>query len=409
MYAGLTERIEANVVEHACHLHRPTEGMSVTETDDLVIADSGIEGDSSTGAGTFNIVANARFAPDEVKNRLYLTAFKLRLTGRAFSWWAGPDSADLPFDSVTLTAGRREAAMWARTADIPAAGPHPDLEIRRVRTPEELAVYARILAANGNPPAVTVVEFYDRVASSALAEDCPAHYLLGYHHGEPVSAGEMFLHAGVAGIYNISTLAAFRRRGFGGVMTLTAVDSARAAGCDTVVVQASAESEPVYRKLGFRAHGWFTEYPVPIVPLEDRGYTTREQLISIGFEHVHVENERYDGPQTGVADISGVPHYFVRLNSLFEDGDEFSVWRIDDESLALEQEAWRLYVKAWDAGDHRPARLDELESLLEARRATPPATAQTMFAQWRFDERDARHDDSGPTYMMRWRAAERIV
>ncbi|WP_199746328.1 GNAT family N-acetyltransferase [Amycolatopsis sp. WAC 01416] len=399
MYAGLTERIEANVAEHACHLHRRTDGMTVTETGDLVIADSGIEGD----AGTFNIVANARFAPDEVKNRLSLTAFTLRLTGRAFSWWAGPNSADLPFDSVQLRAGKRKASMWAHTADIPAADPHPDLEIRRVRTPEELADYAGILASDWNPPVATVVEFYDRVAPSALAEDCPAQYLIGYHHGEPVSTGEIFLHAEVAGIYNISTLAAFQRRGFGGVMILAAVDSARAAGYDTVAIRASTESEPVYRRLGFRADGWFTEYPVPIVPLEDRGYTTREQLISVGFEHVHVENDRYNGPQTGVADISGVPHYFVRLNSLFEDGDEFSVWPIDDESLALEQEAWRLYVKAWDAGDHKPARLTELESLLEARRTTPPASARTMFAHWRFDERDARHDANGPTYMMRWR------
>ncbi|WP_414942514.1 GNAT family N-acetyltransferase [Amycolatopsis sp. cmx-11-51] len=403
MYAGLTQRIEANLAEHACHLHRHTEGMTVTETDDVVIADSGIEGDVSTGADTFNIVANARFAPDERENRLSFIAFKLRLTGRAFSWWAGPNSADLPFDYVELAAGEREAAMWAHTAEVPAGGSHPGLEIRRVRTPKELASYAQILAANWNPPAAAVIEFYDRVAPSALAEDSPAHYLIGYHHGEPVCSGETFLHAKVAGIYNISTLAAFRRRGFGGVMTLAAVDSARATGYDTVALQASAEGEPMYRKLGFRAGGWFTEYPVSIVPLENRGFTTREQLISVGFEYVHVENERYDGPQAGVADISGVPHYFIRLNCFFEDGDEFSVWPIDDESLALEQEAWRVWVKAWDAGDHMPARLDELEALLKARRSTPPATARTMFAQWRYDEREERHDDNGPTYLMRWR------
>src|SRR5258707_6324216 len=110
--------------------------------------------------------------PLGVTIRLYLTAFKLLLTGRAFSWWAGPNSADLPFGSVKLTAGQREVAMWAHTADIPAAGPHQDLEVRRVRTSEELADYARVLAANWNPPAVAVVEFYDRVAPSALAQDC---------------------------------------------------------------------------------------------------------------------------------------------------------------------------------------------------------------------------------------------
>ncbi|KZB86143.1 GNAT family N-acetyltransferase [Amycolatopsis regifaucium] len=303
--------------------------------------------------------------------------------------------------SVDLAAGERKAAMWAHSAEVPSGGPRPDLEVRRVRTREELADYARILAADRDSP--SAVEVFDRVAPSALAEDCQAHYLLGYHHGEPVCSGEIFWHAGVAGIHDISTLSGSRRREFGGVMTLAAVDSARAAGYDTVVLQATAEDEPVYRELGFRTDGWFTEYPVPIVPLENRGYTTREQLLSIGFEHVHVENDRYDGPQTGVADIDGVPRYFVRLNRFFDDGDEFSVWPIDDESLALEQEAWRLYVAAWDAGDHPPARLTELNALLEARNSTPPATARTMFAQWRHDERDVRHDENGPSYLMRRR------
>jgi hypothetical protein len=139
---------------------------------------------------------------------------------------------------------------------------------------------------------------------------------------------------------------------------------------------------------------------------------TGEQLRSAGFEHVHVENERYDGPQAGIADIGGVPHYFLRLNRHFEDGDEFAVWPIDEATLALEKEQWQIYVATWDAASDitypnagvLPPRFHELETLLEPRRV-PPGDERTLFAQWRFDDRDEdrRHDDDGPMYLMRWR------
>lgn len=258
----LAEAADANLVTHMSWVQRRGAGMRVLGDDRLTIVDSGLPCD------TFNFVCRARLTPETVRERVAGALAYFRGVGRPFSWWVGP--ADRPADlgdalrTAGLGAAESEVAMTADLDALPESTPAPDgLRIERARSREQVRDFAAINAANWDPPDADVTRYYEAAAGVLLADDAPLRLYVGYLGGRPVATAELTAAGGVVGLYNIATLAAYRRRGIGGALTLRPLRDAGSEGYRTAVLQASSDGAGVYARVGFVPAGRYTEYKPP--------------------------------------------------------------------------------------------------------------------------------------------------
>jgi len=255
----IAEAADLNFVTHGTWIARHLVSMQVREDSDLVVVDSGLRCD------TFNLVCRARLAPSTAALRAEGVVAYFRDVGRPFSWWVGP--ADRPADLGSILRGEGLVASESEllmAADLSSIGDDVfrpgELHVERVRTPQQLRDFADVSAANWNPPDPLVAGFYAMAEEVALRAECPLRFYVGYVDGIPVATAELTIGGGVAGLYNISTRASYRRRGFGTAMTMRPLLDARERGHTTAILQASPDGIRLYQRVGFQAFGEITEF-----------------------------------------------------------------------------------------------------------------------------------------------------
>lgn len=251
--------MEANLLGHVAFVQQRVPGMTVTDHGDLVVVDSGLASD------TFNKVLNLRLSTENADQRIEQTLTEVQRTGRPFTWWIGPGSRPLDLEERLRAHGfreeERELGMAIDLDKIPAAVPSPpDTVIQRVTTPAQLNDFAGVLADLSEPPDENVRRFFELGADVLLVNDCPMRLFVAYVDGVPAAVSELFAGADVAGVHMVATATAYRRRGLGMALTWKVLEEGRRLGLSTGTLQASAEGQPVYEKLGFEPCGSFSEY-----------------------------------------------------------------------------------------------------------------------------------------------------
>jgi GNAT superfamily N-acetyltransferase len=149
--------------------------------------------------------------------------------------------------------------MAADLRDVPEAVAAPEgLEIHCIEDPERLRQWIHV-ASVGFQMAQEYEDVWYELFTEAIFEQ-PFWTYLAMLHGQPVATSQLFLSAGVAGIYNVTCLPEARGRGIGRAIAQAPLLDARTMGYRVAILQASDMGYPVYRRLRFQDYGKLSVY-----------------------------------------------------------------------------------------------------------------------------------------------------
>ena len=153
-----------------------------------------------------------------------------------------------------------EAAGYLKTSEppemvlrqpLPSTAVPTGIELRWVddrRAFEQfLAVCSEAYGAIGMPPGVVEEAIVDLDAFTSPW----IHSVVALDREQPLAAAQVLLSHGIAGIYWVGTVPDARGRGLGEAVTRAVARRALDLGAAAVTLQASAQGEPIYRRLGF--------------------------------------------------------------------------------------------------------------------------------------------------------------
>jgi len=200
-----------------------------------------------------NGVFRTQLMPDDVDEAIEEALAHFSSREVPFMWWTG--SAAQPADL-----GRHlEAHGLAYAEDLP--GMTVDLLALNedLTTPSSLTIKPvgdkKTLRQWGNAapigfglPDTSENACFDLFAG--LGFDLPLRNYVGLLDGKPVATSQLFLAAGIAGIYWVATIPEARRRGIGTALTLASLREARAMGYRIGILHPSEMGMGVYRQLG---------------------------------------------------------------------------------------------------------------------------------------------------------------
>jgi GNAT superfamily N-acetyltransferase len=209
-----------------------------------------------------NTVVRTQLEPDNVDATIEGTLAHFRNVA-AMSWWTEPGTQPTDLGEYLLAHGLAytdggpgmAADLLALNEDLPTPA---NLTIEHVDDTEALEKWAYASIVGFEHPETDVSIWYE--VFRGLGFDLPLRNYVGILNGEPVATAELFLAAGVAGIYVVATVPDARRQGIGAALTLAPLREARAMGYRIGILHSSPMGLGVYRRLGFQEYCKMSHY-----------------------------------------------------------------------------------------------------------------------------------------------------
>jgi hypothetical protein len=126
--------------------------------------------------------------------------------------------------------------------------------VERVTRRSVLERWCEVLCDAFEMPAFVGDAFLGLTLALGLDDRAPFRHYLARLDGSPAGTCSVFYGAGVAGPYDVATIARARRHGVATAATRAAMVDARRLGYTTAVLHATPDGLGVYRALGFREH-----------------------------------------------------------------------------------------------------------------------------------------------------------
>ncbi len=175
--------------------------------------------------------------------------------------WPGVQPSDLGarLERRGLSFGS-EQLMVLDLADLHAPPPS-QLEISRVDDEPTLREWLHLVGISFGFDDVQVTEFlFAGHLQAGFGDAAPMHRFIAQQAGTAVATCSLSYDAGVAGIYDVTTLPPVRKQGAGSAVVATALQTAIARGYHYAILQSSAMAVHVYERLGFRTVGTLVVY-----------------------------------------------------------------------------------------------------------------------------------------------------
>lgn len=176
-----------------------------------------------------------------------------------FWWWLFPsarssESVDI-LGRCGFSALMSIPSMVAELTTLPhRAETNRSITVHQVKNLRDLAVWEKISFLGFEFSSSTKQQYRRFTDSFNLDARSPQKYFLAFYDGNPAATALVFLHKDRAGLYFVTTLHDFRKKGIGLDLTRAAMRFARQAGARYATLQSSPDGLRIYQEAGFREY-----------------------------------------------------------------------------------------------------------------------------------------------------------